>query len=379
MSALDDIAPSFLQARNRWPDALNLQAHYADLTATFESNGSSLLELCKSFLEMVCITILRELGAEEPALHITTRGTRKPSLNEYVMAVLGQLGIRNMRGASAFDKVLSGHNIIAEALSFVRNQEGGVAHGRDGFIDTLSERHARVYLLTADTILTLILEAFDGVDPHILHTREKHDRFDHLNVRIDVGTQLDAQVDEDGMLVLSFHTVSLEDGFELRFPASELLYYLDRPAYVDMLNALSGVTVQVEKEGVIEAEEQPVDEPPAESVAQPRETVPMQLEPITEYQGEYADKVNPLYEYIIHSILSDRAKDVTQILNLTYTLLNGMENLAVIDWQKRDSTSSKVRLFIKKMSKLFSIDELDGDSLDQIFEWLTIHIISGEL
>jgi hypothetical protein len=59
---LDDIAPSFKAVTTRWPDAPNIQAHYADLASTFESNGSSLIELCKSFLEMVCITIVTELG-----------------------------------------------------------------------------------------------------------------------------------------------------------------------------------------------------------------------------------------------------------------------------------------------------------------------------
>jgi len=47
---LDDIAPAFRAARERWPDAPNLQQHYDDLARTFEENGSSLIELTKSFL-----------------------------------------------------------------------------------------------------------------------------------------------------------------------------------------------------------------------------------------------------------------------------------------------------------------------------------------
>ena len=34
--ALDTIAPSFYAAKSRWPDASNMQAHYADLAETFE-------------------------------------------------------------------------------------------------------------------------------------------------------------------------------------------------------------------------------------------------------------------------------------------------------------------------------------------------------
>jgi len=51
---LDDIAPAFRAARERWPNAPNLQQHYEDLARTFKENGSSLIELTKSFLEMVC-------------------------------------------------------------------------------------------------------------------------------------------------------------------------------------------------------------------------------------------------------------------------------------------------------------------------------------
>lgn len=375
-TALDDIAPAFRDAKERWPDAPNMQAHYDDLARSFETNGSSLIELCKSFLEMVCVTVLNELGGGVPTNGSTT---------QYVVAALDKLGLRNTRGASAFDKVLSAHNKLADALTEVRNQEGSVAHGKDGFIDAMSDRHARVYLLSADTIISLILQAYDGIEPSILKTREPHNRFAHHNVKIDAGTQVEAQVDEDGVIVLSFRAGSLEDGFELRVSASELLYYLDRQAYVDVLEALRGITTEVEEEGVGAGgtedeydEGQAVDEIPAESTEQRQETETRPLEPVTKYQGKYADKVTPLYEYIVHTILSGNEKDATQILNLTYTLLNSMEDLAVVDWQKRHSTKSKVRLFVKKLSKLFSIDEFGGDSLDQIVEWLAVNIRGGE-
>ena len=377
-TVLDDIAPAFRDAKERWPDAPNMQAHYDDLVRSFETNGSSLIELCKSFLEMVCVTVLNELGGDVPTNGSTT---------QYVVAALDKLGLRNTRGASAFDKVLSAHNKLSDALTEVRNQEGSVAHGRDGFIDAISDRHVRVYLLSADTIISLILQAYDGIEPSILKTREPHNRFAHHNVKIDAGTQVDAQVDEDGVIVLSFRAGSLEDGFELRVTASELLYYLDRQAYVDVLEALRGITTEVEIDEAVKtvdtedkrAEEQSFDELPAESAEQQQETETRTLEPVTEYQGKYADKVTPLYEYIVHTILSGNEKDATQILNLTYTLLNSMEDLAVVDWQKRHSTKSKVRLFVKKLSKLFSIDELGGDSLDQIVEWLAVNIRGGEL
>lgn len=374
-SLLDDIAPAFKAAATRWSDAPNIQAHYADLASTFESNGSSLIELCKSFLEMICITIVAELGKDLPP-------SSRPTTTEYLRCALDALGIRNQRGSSALGTILSGYNKLSNGLADIRNQEGSVGHGKDGFIDAISERHARVYLLSADTIIALLLQAYDGVEPSILKTREPHNRFSHHNERIDAGTQIEAKVDEDGVVELSFRAGTLEDGFDIRVPASELLYYLDRRAYVDVLDALRGIATQPEEKEIPETEETvPEQEPevkPEEAAVGHKEPLARNLQPITDYQGEYADQVSPLFDFIFHNILGGNYEHTTQIQNLTYTLLNGMEDLAVIDWNKRTSTHTEVRLFLKKLIKLFSIEKIEKNSIDRIVEWLGKHIPGGE-
>jgi hypothetical protein len=373
---LDDIAPSFRAAKDRWLDAPNMQAHYEDLSRTFESNGSSLIELIKSFLEMVCITVINEIDGDVP---------KNCSTTDYVVLVLDKLGLRNTRGASAFDKVLSAHNKLADALTDVRNIEGSISHGKNGFIDSISDHHARVYLLSADAIISLILRAYEGVDPSILKTREPHSRFSHHNAKIDIGTQVEAKIDEDGILELSFSAGSLQD-IGLRTSASELLYYLDRQAYVDVLDALGSVIIKPEEEGapsVGEAEiekvkEEIVEETGSFPVGRHQESTSGSLKPIINYKGKFADKVNPFYEFMMHTILSGDDSEATQVLNFTYTLLNGMEELAVIDWNKRDSTRSRARLFVKKLLKLFSIKGIEIDSIDKIVEWMEKRIPGGE-
>src|SRR5690606_16512692 len=64
--ALDEVAPDFRAAYERWPHAPNLRQHYDDLVNTYEKEGSSLIELTKSFLETVCWTVINELGATPP-------------------------------------------------------------------------------------------------------------------------------------------------------------------------------------------------------------------------------------------------------------------------------------------------------------------------
>lgn len=360
-SLLDDIAPSFKTAANRWPDAPNIQAHYVDLASTFESNGSSLIELCKSFLEMVCITIVTELGKElPPSSNVTT--------TEYLGSALDALDIRNQRGSSDLGLIISGYNKLIKGLNNYRNQEGSVAHGRDGFIDCISERHARVYLLSADAIIAMLLLAYDGVEPSFLKTRDPHNRFTHHNKKIDANTQVEVQVDDDGIVGLAFRAGTLEEGFEIRVSPSELLYCLDRRAYVEILQALRGIGTQ------------PLDEeiPIETTILDHKEPLAWKPQPVTNYKGKYAEQVSPLTDFIFQDIMKGELKYVSQIQNLTFTILNGMDDLAVVDWSKRPSTKAEVRLLLKKLGKMSSIDEINNRSIERIIEWLEKNIPGGE-
>src|SRR5207245_2632995 len=91
----------------------------------------------------------------------------------------------NTRGASKVDKLLSAHNRLTDALSEMRNENDPVAHGKDGFLETLTVNERRAFLLTADTILALLLSAYAGTEPDLQYTREPYDRFAHLHKRVD--------------------------------------------------------------------------------------------------------------------------------------------------------------------------------------------------
>jgi hypothetical protein len=76
--------------------------------------------------------------------------------------------------------------------------------------------------------------------------------------------------------------------------------------------------------------------------------------------------------------MKGESKYATEIQNLTYTLLNGLNDLAVVDWSKRPSTKAEVRLFLKKLGKVFSINEIDDSSIERIMDWLEKNIPGGE-
>ena len=102
------------------------------------------------------------------------------------------------------------------------------------------------------------------------------------------------------------------------------------------------------------------------------------LKSLTEYDGRYSDRVNPLYEYIIYSLLGGNDGQAAQVQNLTFTLLNGMEDLAVVDWSTRSSTQSAVRIFVKKLIALFAIEAFAPDAIKDVVLWLSKNIPGGD-
>src|SRR5262245_23602582 len=138
MPDLDALAPNYRRARQRWPDAPTLAGCYDSLNACFSGNGHGLVEHVKSFVETICITMMGEFRTPMPS--------DQPSTTELLVAALSVVGLKNTRGATKLDKVLSGFNRLADAIGEMRNEVGPVAHGKDGFLDTITVDHARAFL-----------------------------------------------------------------------------------------------------------------------------------------------------------------------------------------------------------------------------------------
>lgn len=168
MPDLDALAPNYLRAQQRWPDAPTLARCHGALSASFEADSHGLVEHVKSFIESVCLTILGEHGETMPS--------STPSTTELLVAALAPLGLRNTRGASGLDSVLSGFNRLSDALTAMRNDNGPIAHGRDAFLDALTVDHARAFLHAGDAILGVLINAFEGKQPDLTFTREPYER-----------------------------------------------------------------------------------------------------------------------------------------------------------------------------------------------------------
>src|SRR5437879_3137534 len=119
MPDLDAMAPNYRRAKQRWPDAPTLARCYNSLNACFNGNAHGLVEHVKSFVESVCLTIMGEFRAPMPSA--------QPSATDLLVAALDPLGLKNTRGATKLDKVLSGFNRFADAIGDMRNEAGPVA------------------------------------------------------------------------------------------------------------------------------------------------------------------------------------------------------------------------------------------------------------
>jgi len=353
MIPLDELVPNYRRARDRWSDAPTLARHYDTVEEAYGGSGHSLIESVKSYVECVCRTILADYGAAVDGNASTT---------DLLVAALDRLGLRNSRGASRFDRVLSAHNKLADALSDVRNHDAPIAHGKDGFLDALANHHVRLYLLTGDTILSLLLGAIDGSEPNLIHTREPYERFEHFNSAIDRAVGVQAEVDyDDGVVVLEFRTPALSEGLKLRVEPSRLLYGMDRAAYVEILESLPS-TFEVEEEADETGAEAEAALPPLAAA------VPSPVRPqiVKSYAGRFA-ALKPGLE----GLLSDQGVASTAAKRVLDSLLAAFDEAAVLDWQQREPMRARVLVALKRVLKTAGPKHPPPDKLAAVLlQWL---------
>lgn len=366
MPDLDALAPSYRRAQQRWPDAPSLAKSHEALKVCFDSNAHGMVEHVKSFIESVCLTIMGELREPMPS--------STPSMTELLVAALSPLGLRNSRGASKLDKVLSGFNRLADALTEMRNDNGPVAHGKDAFLDAMTTDHARAFLHTGDAILGVLLNALEGKQPDLTVTREPYESFPHLNERIDRSVNVEARIDEDGdrpMVVFSVATGPRGEAIELRVEPSRLLYGIDRSAYIEVLRTADLVVAEVE-DIAGEVEELAVREPSA-PVASGTVSV---TGPLTEVLQAYVGLLGPLRTGLV-GFLSAEGIDPEAASDggarLTDSLLATAEQNIGLDWKGREPLQARLKVACKRVFVRFGFaPEKADDVAERLVTWLRV-------
>jgi hypothetical protein len=362
MANLDDIAPNYRRARQRWPEAPMLGACHDSLCACLAGSAHGQVEQVKAFIESVCRTIITELRASMPP-------RSDPSATELLGATLAPLGMQHSRGASALGRLLSGFNRLADALTTMRNENGPVAHGREGFLDVVAADHARAFLHAGDAILGVILNAYEGKQPDLVATREPYESFPHLNERIDRMVTLDARIDEDAsrpVLVVKVTAGIRSEPFELRVDPSRLLYGIDREAYVDVLKSAELAIVPSEEE--VPAREEPIQLPQSpilEGVSPGATLVPA-------YQGSLVLLRPALQAFLVDAGL-DSSGQSPDGAHLVDSLLATAEENMGLDWKQRPPLQARVKVACKRLLVRFGSNSATAEAIAERFVgWLRV-------
>jgi hypothetical protein len=347
MSAFDDFVPNFRRAQERWPDAPMMAGYYAAVTESFAGSGLGVIGAVKSFIECVCRTVLAEFGKPEPTSDANTTYLLREGLKA--------LGLENSRGASKLDEILTAHNKMADALTHMRNNYDPVAHGKDGFLDTLTTNECRAYIVTADSILALLMAAYEGKQPDLLSTREPYERFERFHRRIDESVSMEASIDEQtGLLKVALRTAAEPEGVDLILEPSKLLYALDRTAYVELLRA-AALAVPIE-------EEQPKGAPIVMGPFAGASAMTPQL--VSSYEG----LLSPLKESLLAYLQSIGGLEaLVASAGLTDSLLATAEQNMGLDWMARESQQAAIKVGLRRTLAKFGIEPARAE---QVAEWV---------
>jgi hypothetical protein len=366
MAEVDSIAPNYLRAKDHWPDATNLSHCYGEIADCYSGSNHGLVEHVKSMLECVCITILEEFGRPMPS--------STPSTTELLVEALQPLGLRNTRGASKMDKVLSGYNKLSDALSEMRNENGPVAHGRDGFLEALEADHARAFLHTGDAILGLLLNALEGKEPDLSKTREPYERFPHHNTRIDRSVEVDATVDLDGdvpIVLLTFTTGGSAEAFEVKAEPSRLLYGVDRPAYIEIL----GTTAPELPDQEVKPEPS-IPDIAGKSHARPVSGAMVLSSDITAYEGRLSELRPALIDFVREEGWSGKRPGDGGMVDSLLTLTD--QNLG-LDWKNSERSQARLKVACRRLLTRLGFDPKEAEeAAERYISWLRIQVPDGE-
>jgi len=361
--ATSDALPNYRRATGRWPQAPALAQYHSAICHCIDGNHHGVAEHVKSFIECLCITILGEFGKPLPS--------SDPTNTQLLVAALEVLGLQNTRGASKLDKVLSAFNRMSDALREMRNENGPVAHGKDGFLDAIEEDHARSFLHTGDAIVGVLLNALEGQQPNLLVTREPYERFAHLCDRIDRSVVVNAQVEFEGdlpVLIVSLSIGNKPEPIDLRIEPSRLLYGVDRTAFVGVLSDVP--------ETLDEEDEDDNKEEALPAVAQIAEQAiinhadPAAAVLAGAYSGVFAQLRDGLRAFLVSEGFSASPSD--EFLN---SLLATAEANSGIDWQSRENLQARMKVGFRRVLAKEGLGSEDIiESSERLLTWLKVNV-----
>ncbi|MBW7996820.1 MAG: abortive infection family protein [Candidatus Glassbacteria bacterium] len=202
-----------------WPDSGHLRELIETTEAAIHEGSDKALDGAKCIVECVCKTILSEHGQACPS---------DASPAKLVTLAARTVGLDVETVDTALRDIASGLITATRGLSELRNSNGPLGHGRDVVHQSVGHRHRTLAAATAEAIAVILYEAHAARPLNLGHTRREYNEEADENERMDTAVSVSVDEDNNHIVINDF----------LTFRPSQVLYALDRGAYVDVLSDL---------------------------------------------------------------------------------------------------------------------------------------------
>lgn len=197
-----------------WDDSEHLGEIIDTIESGLRDESDKAIDGAKCLIEAVCKTILTERGVELG---------RSESPSSLMKKVFAALKIGNYDGGSQLRDMLSGLTTATNGLERIRDAFGPLGHGRDAKHEKLGDWHRLMAVRTAETIVVLLFEAHAATAIDLRYSRLPFQDNDPENGILDQEAVVEYDDETREIVINEF----------LRFRPSQILYSLDREAYVE--------------------------------------------------------------------------------------------------------------------------------------------------
>lgn len=229
-----ELCPNIYEFCRHWSEAPNVKQSLQALELVDKEDNDGVICASKAIVECACKTIVEELDDPSNPIKDWQNSPIKsadPTISNWMAAATSLLDLVNDK-TDAFNSIIGQYNELATKLGRFRNKAGTIGHGRMGFEQKLSSHHRRTALITADTVIGFLHDAYLATQTDPTSTFEPYDRFPTINDAIDENCAfVEAQVDEDGTLSGKILFGRNREQHVFSVSVSEFLFGTDRFAY----------------------------------------------------------------------------------------------------------------------------------------------------
>ncbi len=198
------------------PRAINIDIQIQAIEAAIEQTPTLVFDLSKSLIDTVCKTILADRGVKLP-------GTpNSPKLLKETLKILDlhPVGIDHVPDTKkSLKNTVNGLLTAMGGISNLRNKQGLIGHGRDGYAPSLENIQAQFVAGAADAIVHILYQSHKGYGGKEANVRIIYEDYKKENDRIDE----------------SFDEYSMIE-FVNQFLPSEILFKMDKEEYRNAIN-----------------------------------------------------------------------------------------------------------------------------------------------